>query len=156
MQIITESYAETKQIGRALGSLLGAGDIVALYGDLGAGKTAFSQGIAAGMGIEDAITSPTYLVIKVYPADLPLYHIDTYRLEGSEDLVYLGYEEFFFGTGVTVIEWAEKISDLLPEERLDVNIEVMGEFKRKLKFTGKGKLYMRLLEELEKNVDTCC
>lgn len=114
MKVITNSPAETRRLGEKLGKLLAPGDLIALTGELGAGKTLLVQGIAAGMGIEATVTSPTFLIIKEYPGKIPLYHMDAYRLAGPEELLALGYEEYFFGQGVTVIEWADWSSTSFP------------------------------------------
>ncbi|HHW55385.1 MAG: tRNA (adenosine(37)-N6)-threonylcarbamoyltransferase complex ATPase subunit type 1 TsaE [bacterium] len=158
MKVITNSPAETRRLGEKLGKLLAPGDLIALTGELGAGKTLLVQGIAAGMGIEATVTSPTFLIIKEYPGKIPLYHMDAYRLAGPEELLALGYEEYFFGQGVTVIEWADLVLDLLPPAYLRIDLEhaAGGEGKRCLVFSARGERYGKLLEELKRNVDTGC
>ena len=99
----TESAEETAKIGEGLGRLLSPGDIVCLSGDLGAGKTAFTQGIARGLEVKDYVTSPTYTIINEYEGRVPLYHFDVYRLNDVEEMYELGYEEYFFGDGVVVL-----------------------------------------------------
>jgi len=117
LDVVCPSPEETRRLGEAIGRTLTAGSIVALSGDLGAGKTTLAQGIARGLDIPEtfAITSPTFTLVNEYPGRLTLYHVDLYRLGGAADLETLGYEEFFFADGVTVVEWAEKISDILDE-----------------------------------------
>lgn len=107
-----------------LGSRLQKGDILALIGDLGTGKTALTKAIALGMGITDTITSPTFTIVQEYTTGrLPLYHFDVYRINDPEELFELGYEEYFFGQGVCVIEWADLIEELLPEETKIIRLE---------------------------------
>ena len=158
MKVITNSPVETRRLGEKLGRLLAPGDLIALTGELGAGKTVLVQGIAAGLGIEDTVTSPTFLIIKEYPGKIPLYHIDAYRLAGPDELLDLGYEEYFFGQGVTVIEWADLILDLLPPAylRIDLGPGPGGEEKRCLVFSACGQRYVKLLEELKRDVDLGC
>ena len=117
---------------------------LSLNGELGSGKTMFVKGIANALGINEVITSPTFNIIKEYEGELPLYHLDVYRLdEASNDI---GIEEYFSKGGIVVIEWAENIKDILPEERLDVKIKVLGENKRSLVFKPYGQKYEELCE----------
>jgi tRNA threonylcarbamoyladenosine biosynthesis protein TsaE len=153
MKIESGSPEETRALGERLGKLLIPGDLLALSGELGAGKTVLVQGIARGMGISAVITSPTYLLIREYPGPLPLYHLDAYRLEGPGELEELGYEEYFFGPGVAVIEWAKRVESLLPPEHLKIDIyyDLGGaERERQICFAAGGKRYRELLEELKK------
>ena len=118
--------------------------IICLNGELGSGKTVFTKGIANALGIKETITSPTFSIIKEYEGELPLYHLDVYRLdEASNDI---GIEEYFSKGGIVVIEWAENIKDILPEERLDIKIKVLGENKRSLVFKPYGQKYEELCE----------
>ena len=116
--VTTFSPQETEAIGRAMGSRLVAGDVVALIGEIGSGKTCFTKGVAAGLGIDKAvpIVSPTFTLINEYPGILPLYHFDLYRIDDKVQILDLGCEEYWGGGGVAVIEWGEKAADLLPEE----------------------------------------
>lgn len=114
MTFYTESAEQTIGLGEKIGSFLRPGDIIALQGTLAAGKTTITKGIARSLGITEAITSPTFTLISVYEGQLPLYHMDVYRLEGGEDFIDLGAEEMLYGDGVCVIEWSEKIMDELP------------------------------------------
>lgn len=121
--ILSTGLNETLEIGTALGKTLKEGDIITLSGDLGAGKTTFTKGIAKGLGINVPVSSPTFTIIKEYPQGrIPLYHFDLYRLgDGAVD-EDLGYDEYFYGQGVCVIEWAEFVEELLPKNRLHINI----------------------------------
>ena len=148
--INTSSPEETRIFGEKLGSLLGPGDLICLYGGLGAGKTCFAQGIARGLGIEGAVTSPTFTLINEHYGRLPFFHMDVYRLDFVEEMDDLGYEEYFYNGGVTLIEWAEKIDELLPEERLDISIDSTpeGEEFRNITLSPRGERYRFLVKEL--------
>ena len=118
MDIILKGLEETKKFGIKLGSILEGGDILCLNGDLGAGKTTLTKSIGIGLGVEDYITSPTFALINEYTGRNPVYHFDVYRLENVEDLYDLGFDEYFYSNGVSIIEWADKIEKLLPKERI--------------------------------------
>lgn len=123
MKKIIQHEEETKEFGIALASLLRPGDVVALIGDLGTGKTALTKAIAEGLGITALITSPTFTIVQEYhDGKLPLYHFDVYRIGEIEEMEELGYEEYFFGKGVCVIEWADLIAEILPEESIVIEI----------------------------------
>ena len=140
---------ETKDIAASLAKLLNAGDVVLLEGNLGAGKTTFTKGLAEGLGIKRVIKSPTYTLIREYDEGrVPLYHMDVHRLEetGGTDL---GLEEYFEGEGVSVIEWATFIPEDIPEQHLEVQLKPVGEelMERKITFIPKGERYESLIEE---------
>ena len=118
----TNSPEETKEIGKELARLLNSGDIVALNGDLGAGKTAFTQGLAVGLGITEYVTSPTFTIMNIYESKLPLYHYDVYRISEPEEMDAIGFNEYLFGEGVCVIEWSDIIQEILPERIIDIRI----------------------------------
>ena len=121
-------------------------NVITLEGDLGAGKTAFTKGLAVGLGIQKNVNSPTFTIIKEYQGKMPLYHMDVYRLEDSyEDL---GFEEYFNGNGVTVIEWAHINEEQLPNERLNISIYHQGNDSRKLVIKPMGKRYEQLCKEI--------
>ena len=149
-EIISTSAKETFDFGRRLGRLLQAGDLVALTGALGAGKTCCIQGIAAGLGIAAhiTVTSPTYTLIHEYPGPLPLYHFDVYRLAQEQDLYELGFEEYFYGRGVTVIEWADRIPALLPDDHLALVIRIRTNDARGLRLRAQGAHYQQLIHRL--------
>lgn len=151
-ELTTNSESETKYLAKSLAPHLRPGDIISLTGDLGAGKTRFVQGLAEGLGIDEAVTSPTFVIIKEYRGRLPLYHFDVYRLAGPAELVPLGCDEYFFGVGVTVIEWGDKITELLPEDRLTVEIHrtIDSPDRRRLLITAGGPRAEKLLAELDK------
>ena len=111
-------------MGEAMGRQARSGEIYCLEGDLGFGKTVFTQGFAAGLGIEEPVSSPTFTIVQEYDSGrLPLYHFDVYRLEGPEELEEIGYEEYFFGEGVCLIEWAGRVAELIPRDAVRVLIE---------------------------------
>jgi tRNA threonylcarbamoyladenosine biosynthesis protein TsaE len=139
VSLISRSASETFQIGKTLAQHLKQRDCVALIGDLGAGKTCLTQGIAKGLGVSDSysITSPTFTLINEYPGTHNfLYHIDVYRLKGSADLNETGYEEYLSKNGVTVIEWAEKIMDVIPDKALIIEITYLSQDIRKIEIFG--------------------
>ena len=119
LELVSKRVEDTLRLGEILGRCLSSGDVVALTGELGSGKTCLTQGIARGMGVSARyhVTSPTFTLINEYPGDITLYHVDVYRLSGPVDLEDLGYEEYFYGDGVVVVEWAEKIKSVLPVEK---------------------------------------
>ena len=124
MIFFTNNETETIELGKKIGALLAPGDVLALSGTLGAGKTTFTKGIAQALNISEEITSPTFCLISEYDGRLPLYHFDVYRLSGSDDFVNLGAEEMIYGNGVCIIEWSEKIKDELPENTIFISINV--------------------------------
>ncbi|MRH44877.1 tRNA (adenosine(37)-N6)-threonylcarbamoyltransferase complex ATPase subunit type 1 TsaE [Aquibacillus halophilus] len=137
---------ETKRLAKKLSLLLKPGDVITLAGDLGAGKTTFTKGIGAGLGVTRTINSPTFTIVKEYMGELPLYHMDVYRLENSDEDI--GFEEYFNGNGITVIEWAIFIKDFLPEHRLDIDIRRKDENTRIITFFPKGEAFEKICEEL--------
>lgn len=152
--IYTSSPEETAVLGEKLAAHLKAGDLVCLNGDLGAGKTRFAQGLARGLGVAGPVTSPTFTLINEYQGRLPLYHMDVYRLGDPLELEDLGYEEYFYGGGVTLVEWGELVEELLPEERLDLRIArcPAGEELRQITAAPRGERYRLLVEELMADV----
>lgn len=118
----SNSRKETENIAKAFAKTLKSGDVVCINGDLGAGKTAFTKGIADGIGVKDAVSSPTFTIVNCYSGEIPLYHFDVYRIADSEEMYDVGFDEYVGGNGVCVIEWADIISDILPEDRYDITI----------------------------------
>lgn len=148
--ISTCSELETEKIGKRLAATLWAGSIILLSGDLGVGKTVFARGVGRGLGIEEPITSPTYTLIHEYEGPLPLYHFDLYRLNSVEEMEDIGYEEYFYGDGVTLVEWPQRINnEILPAAYLIVEILKIGnDDERRILFKSKGIKYEKLLKEL--------
>lgn len=123
LEIVSRSAEETAEAGFRLGSLLRKGDVVCLSGGLGTGKTAFTGGIAEALGIHTHITSPTFTLVNEYQGRIPLYHFDVYRIAHPDEMFEIGFEEYMDGAGVVVIEWAERIRDLLPDASIQVHME---------------------------------
>jgi len=136
----TESPQETQLLAEQLGRLLQPGDVVALVGELGSGKTLFSQGLARGLGVPKNfyITSPTFAIINEYPGRVPFYHLDLYRVSNRAELSELGLEEILYGGGAVAIEWAERLGKDLPAERLEVQLTFSDETSRSLIFSAFG------------------
>ena len=122
MTYISHSVEETEAIGAEFGKSLSAGTVVAYMGDLGMGKTAFTRGIAKGMGFTGRVTSPTFTIVNEYPSDPPLYHFDLYRLDGEDELFDIGWEDYLAGSGVCVVEWSERAPEALPPDTLWIRI----------------------------------
>lgn len=137
---------ETINFAKKLARVLKPRDVIALEGDLGAGKTTFTKGLAEGLGIEKNVNSPTFTIIKEYEGRIPLYHMDVYRLENTEE--DLGFDEYFDGDGVTVIEWAHFIEDQLPKERLTIEFKLGDGNERIIRFFPSGDRYEQLCKEL--------
>lgn len=123
MEFISNSRQETADIAKQFAKTVKAGDIICLNGDLGAGKTAFTSGFAAGLGYSGYVSSPTFALINEYRADMMIYHFDVYRIDESVEMFDIGIDDYLFGDGVCIIEWAERIKDLLPDNVINVNIE---------------------------------
>lgn len=141
----THNEMETIELAQNLESEKFPNMVICLDGELGSGKTVFTKGFAQALGIDDVITSPTYTIIKEYlNGELPLYHMDVYRLDGNTDGI--GIEEYFNKGGVVIIEWSDTIKDILPKERLDIKFRILDEEKRSLTITPHGKKYEELLE----------
>lgn len=149
LEIISHSPEETQKIGVRLGELALPGDVFLLVGGLGAGKTCLTQGIAWGLGIKEYAASPSFVVIRELYGRLPLYHIDFYRLDHLEEIAELGLDDYLYGKGVSVVEWAEKGLSLLPEEHLLVEIGYLSDSERGLKFKPSGKRYRRMVSQLK-------
>lgn len=133
MTIITYSEEETIHEGEKLGRKLRRGAVVALYGDLGAGKTAFTRGLAAGLGIGMNVSSPTFTIVNEYPGDIPLFHFDMYRLESERELFDIGWDDYLDRGGVCVVEWSEKVPGIITADTITVKLEYLGENSRSIK-----------------------
>jgi tRNA threonylcarbamoyladenosine biosynthesis protein TsaE len=148
--VITHNEDETVALGIRLGHLLKAGDFIALEGELGSGKTRFVQGVAASLEVDSAepVTSPTYAILHIHNGRLPLYHFDLYRLAGDEDAEQLGFAEYFYGDGVSFVEWADRLTREMPIERLTITFYHLGEETRRIGFAAAGKRYEELMVNL--------
>lgn len=127
MTFVTHSAEETFQLGKKIGSMLQPGAIIAMEGNLAAGKTTIAKGIAESLGIEETITSPTFTLISEYEGKMPLYHMDVYRLDSCEDFINLGVEDLMYGNGVSIIEWSERVREELPQFTITLRLEVRGD-----------------------------
>jgi tRNA threonylcarbamoyladenosine biosynthesis protein TsaE len=176
LELISESALYTQRLGRWLGELLHGGELLLLDGQLGAGKTTFTQGLAKGMHISAVVNSPTFTLLKEYrrepsgQASTPardaqaLYHFDLYRLDEPEEMIDLGFEEYFYGSGVCVVEWADKASEFWPAERLYIHLSTLDEVKpdlrrdlirdvkRNVLFVATGSRYCELLRQFQKKI----
>ncbi|QUH18981.1 tRNA (adenosine(37)-N6)-threonylcarbamoyltransferase complex ATPase subunit type 1 TsaE [Alkaliphilus sp. B6464] len=139
---------ELEVFAKKLGQLVNGGDILCMTGDLGAGKTTFTQAFAKGLGVEEYVTSPTFTLIHEYDGRIPLYHFDVYRINHVSEMEDLGYEEYFYGNGVCVIEWASLIEEILPDKRLWIEIKVTGLESRQICFTSTNDYYEEMIKEL--------
>lgn len=168
LDIISHSSAQTQRLGMRLGELLHGGELLLLDGQLGTGKTTFTQGLARGLNITEAVNSPTFTLLKEYPAQPAtspegqkeqgkssygpaLYHFDLYRLDDPEEIVDLGFEDYFYGSGVCIVEWAEKADIIWPVEHMRIRMKVLSETKRSLLLIATGERYCELLRQFQKN-----
>lgn len=145
--LASRSPDETEALGERIGRAMEPETVVALIGDLGAGKTTLTKGIARGLDVPDLVHSPTFTLIHEHSGRLPIYHFDLYRLDTPEQIEDLGYEDYFYGGGVTVVEWAEKIQGLLPADRLEIRISGEGE-DRTFELTATGPQSTEILERV--------
>ena len=143
-KVISHSELDTMELAQNIESEKFENMVICLDGELGSGKTLFTKAFAQAMEVKDAVTSPTFTIIKEYEGDMPLYHMDVYRLDGNTDGV--GIEEYFNAGGVVIIEWASTIKDILPNERLDIKFKSIGENKRAIYLKPHGKKYEELCE----------
>ncbi len=154
MQIISKSVKDTLNFGRVMAKNLQKGDIICLFGELGSGKTVLVKGIAKGLGIEkNRIVSPSFVLMRLYiQGRLPLYHFDLYRLKKTQDILALGLEEYIYGDGVTVIEWADRLKNYLPKDFLKINLSFKTDSKRQVTFTSVGMHYKELLGKIYEDI----
>ncbi len=148
LDFVSHSTEQTQRLGERLGNLLESGDVVCLEGALGAGKTCLTQGIGRGLGVRTSITSPTFIIVHEHAVPdraFKLYHIYLYRIETSAEACATGLEEYFYGDGVCVIEWAERVADLLPQHRLWITMRYVDPTKRGLMFEAHGERYTDLV-----------
>ncbi len=147
--LISHNPSETHRLGTNIGRLAIPGDIFLLVGKLGAGKTCLTQGIARGLVIEEYIPSPSFVLIREFYGRLPLYHIDLYRLDLPQEIADLGLDDYLYGMGICVIEWAEKGSNLMPPEHMLIKIDYLGDTERSFQLEAYGRRYIEMLDRLK-------
>lgn len=149
LDLISHSPEDTRRLGASIGELALPGDIFLLVGDLGTGKTCLTQGIAWGLGIKEYALSPSFIIVRELYGRLPLYHMDLYRLNHIEEIAGLGLDEYFYGNGVCVVEWAEKGLSELPSEHLLIQLSYLSDTGRSLQFKPSGQRYVEMLTRLK-------
>lgn len=145
------SPEDTEKLGELLGSVVKKGTVICLIGDLGTGKTEFTKGLAKGLEVSDYVTSPTFIIINEYKGRLPLYHFDVYRINDIDEMFEIGYEEYVYGDGVSVIEWSDLIEEIIPDENIRVTISKdmeMGMDYRNITIEAKGEKNYGILREM--------
>ena len=154
MKIISKSVNDTLKIGKVIAKNLREGNIVCLFGELGSGKTILTKGIASGLGVKRRkVNSPSFVLIRQYSTGkIPLYHFDLYRLKTIEDILALGYEEYFYDDGITVVEWADRLKYLLPKEYLKIKLYIKSDSQRLLQISAFGKHYRQLLGKIYEDI----
>lgn len=136
MRVISSSEHETRELGKRMAGKVTPGSVISLRGSLGAGKTVFAKGFAEGLGITEAIVSPTFTLVQEYDGRLKLYHLDLYRLSGEDEFESMGGEDFLYSDGVALIEWSEKIEDMLPDDTIFINITINEDLTRSIEIRG--------------------
>jgi tRNA threonylcarbamoyladenosine biosynthesis protein TsaE len=153
LEIISPTPQETERIGSLLGNMVRGGDVIALSGELGAGKTTLVRGLAQGMGFNsEEVVSPSFTLVNEYEGPLPLFHIDLYRLEDERELSEIGYEEYISAVGVAVIEWADRVPHAVPKESLWITLRYRDAERREIVMQAQGDRYEKMIEELRRNV----
>ncbi len=146
LSFISHSPRETQEMGQRLGELAQPGDVILLVGGLGTGKTCLVQGLATGLAIEEYVLSPTFVLVRQYQGRLTLYHIDLYRLQVGAEVEELGLDDYFYGDGVAVVEWADRALALMPPERLLIEMKILSPRKRHLTLKPQGRRYQELAQ----------
>lgn len=150
LDFISHSEAQTRRLGVRLGELLEPGDVIALQGELGSGKTCWVQGVGQGLQVGQHVTSPTFTLVNEYPGRLMLYHIDLYRINQVAEALDLGVEDYLYGDGVCLIEWAERIVQVLPPDRLWITFHYLDDTSRRITMQPAGHRYQRLLKDFQR------
>jgi tRNA threonylcarbamoyladenosine biosynthesis protein TsaE len=149
-EITSHHPKDTLALAASIATKLKKGSIVCLHGDLGSGKTTFVQGLAAALGVKETVQSPTFVLMNMYEGRKRLFHFDLYRLENIKEIERLGYEEFFYGDGIAVVEWADKLKELYPPQCLVINFAHAGNDTRDIRLEAKGAVYGPVVKELAK------
>jgi len=140
MRIITKSEEETLRVGLRVGERLKMGDVINLNGELGAGKTHITKGIAKGLGVDDYITSPTFIIVNQYEGRIPLYHFDVYRINDIDEMHEIGFEEYLYGNGVCIVEWGSMVEELLPDSAIRIDINKIDDNTREIVIDDRNNL----------------
>lgn len=143
---LSENTEDTQRLAAVIAGVLGPNDLLTLEGDLGAGKTTFTKALAASLGVQETVNSPTFTIMKEYAGRLPFYHMDAYRIDAEDE--EFGLDEYFQGGGVTVVEWPSRIADQLPEERFELELIYTGPDSREIHLTARGEHYLKRLKEI--------
>ena len=154
MKIIVNNLSDTEKLGKIIANCIEKGTVICLDGDLGVGKTSLTQFIAKEFSVKEYVVSPTFTIIKEYDGKLPFYHMDVYRIESEDDMYDLGYDEYIYSEGVTIIEWSHSIEGILPKERVNIKIRRIDDNKREINIEGKGQVYEKLVKELKNYENT--
>lgn len=154
MEIISKSVNDTINIGKRIAKNLKPADIICLFGELGSGKTILAKGIALGLGIKGiSVSSPSFILMRKHLGKFPFYHFDLYRLKTPQDILKLGYEEYLYNEAISVIEWADRLKYLMPDEFLKIELSIIKvNSQRLLKFTARGRRYKELLEKIHEDI----
>jgi len=154
IQLTSHRPEQTQRLGIRLAELAQAGDVFLLTGNLGSGKTCLTQGIAWGLGVKEYAFSPSFVIVREYHGRLTLYHVDFYRLDRIEEIIDLGLDEYLYGSGVCVVEWAEKGMAVLPKEHLLINLSYISDIERTVSLEPKGHRYAQVLKSLDLDLKT--
>jgi tRNA threonylcarbamoyladenosine biosynthesis protein TsaE len=149
LDFISHSETQTRRLGARLATLLNPGDVVALVGELGSGKTRWVQGVCQGLDVTDPVVSPTFTLVNEYQGRYPVYHIDLYRITNSAEMLTFGLEEYLYGSGISLIEWADRAEDFLPDEYLTVELHHLEETKRRIVLHSPSQRFIDLLEDFK-------
>ena len=150
LDFISHSEAQTRRLGARLGELLEGGEAIALQGELGTGKTRWVQGVGQGLQLDQNVTSPTFTLVNEYPGRLTLYHIDLYRINQAAEALAFGLEDYLYGNGVCLIEWAERVVEILPRDRLWITFHHLDDSKRRITMQAAGDRYQELIEDFKR------
>ncbi|MDP6510283.1 MAG: tRNA (adenosine(37)-N6)-threonylcarbamoyltransferase complex ATPase subunit type 1 TsaE [Dehalococcoidia bacterium] len=148
VEVISRSAEETQRLGRLLGEQAWVGEVILLVGELGAGKTCLVQGMAQGLGVNEVVLSPSFVLLRQYSGRLPMYHMDLYRMERLNEVADLGLDDYIYGDGLSLVEWAERGTGLFPSQHLLIELEYLSETERRLRFHPSGGNYREAVEKL--------
>lgn len=149
LRLISHNPEQTQSLGAQLGELAQVGDVLLLSGTLGSGKTCLTQGIAWGLGVKEYASSPSFVIVREHHGRFPLYHVDLYRLDRIEEIADLGLDEYLYGDGICVVEWAEKGLAVLPQENLFIKLDYISDTERRLNLEPRGERYTQLVKSLK-------